>query len=410
MWIGRALLILAAGLLCENTTLAQELQVDVNAVKNLVSKWNDAHTVNTVGELSSLYSGTVNFYGTSLNSAKCIAAKRVMLNEQKDFSQVITGDLFLSGYSTGLIRCDFIKTVSVNGVATDYDAYLIVERIRGKYFIVGESDLITDSKLENAPDFGKKITIRQAKSEIVSKQDPSGGKTTERGWSMFTKIFLGIAALTIAVIGLIVSLRKSKHPVVTKIVERLEKREETIAKPEPNYQKPKRSDNPERFSRKPETVSKGVGTDEYFETGLAFEKFIVEQFAVNKGYFTLVDWRSDKFHEGIFPQSNRHPDLVYQYKYKDFIRTFAIECKYRGKSFNGTIQLMDDLQYRIYEAYHKTQSPVYIVLGFRGEPNNPEELFLIPFQHVKKEMAYRELKFYRKSGIFFYDMHTDRLT
>jgi hypothetical protein len=410
MWIGRALLILAAGLLCENTTLAQELQVDVNAVKNLVSKWNDAHTVNTVGELSSLYSGTVNFYGTSLNSAKCIAAKRAMLKEQKDFSQVITGDLFLSGYSTGLIRCDFIKTVSVNGVATDYDAYLIIERIRGKYFIVGESDLITDSKLENAPDFGKKITIRQAKSEVVGKQDPTGAKTTERGWSMFTKIFLGVVALTIAVIGLIVSLRKSKHPVVKKIVRRFEKREEATNKPDPNYQKPKRLDNPERFSRKPETVFQGVDTDEYFEIGLAFEKFIVEQFAVNKGYFTLVDWRSDKFHEGIFPQSNRHPDLVYQYKYKDFIRKFAIECKYRGKAFNGTIQLMDDLQYRIYEAYHKTQSPVYIVLGFRGEPNNPEELFLIPFPHVKKEMTYQELKFYRKSGIFFYDMHTDRLT
>jgi hypothetical protein len=410
MWIGRALLILAVGLLCENTTLAQELQVDVNAVKDLVGKWNDAHTVSTVGELSSLYSGTVNFYGTSLNSAKCIAAKRAILKEQKDFSQVINGDLFLSGYSTGLIRCDFIKTVSVNGVATDYDAYLIVERIRGKYFIVGESDLITDSRSGNVPDFGKKITIRQAKSEVVSKQDPTGGKTTERGLSLFTKIFLGVVALTIAVIGLIVSLRKSKHPVVTKIVERLEKREEIIDKPELNYQKPQRSGNPERFNRKPETVSKGVDTDEYFEIGLAFEKFIVEQFAVNKGYFTLIDWRSDKFHEGIFPQSNRHPDLVYQYKHRDFIRTFAIECKYRSKPFNGAIQLMDDLQYRIYEAYHKTQSPVYIVLGFRGDPNNPDELFLIPFQHVKPEMTYREVELYRKEGTFFYDMHTDRLT
>jgi hypothetical protein len=410
MWIGRAFLIFALGLLCENATLAQELQVDVSEVKNLVSKWNDAHTANTVGELSSLYSGTVNFYGTSLNSAKCIAAKRAMLEKQKDFNQVINGDLFLSGYSTGLIRCDFIKTVSVNGVATDYNAYLIVERIRGKYFIVGESDLITDNRLENPPDFGKKITIRQAKSEVVSKQDPAGGKTAERGWSMFTKIFLGVVALAIAIIGLILSLRKSKHPVVTKIVERFDKRQHTIDKPELNYQKPQRADKPERFSRKPETISKDIETDEYFEIGLAFEKFIVEQFAVNKGYFTLVDWRSDKFHEGIFPQSNRNPDLVYQYKYKDFIRTFAIECKYRGKAFNGSIQLMDDLQYRIYEAYHKTQAPVYIVLGFRGEPGNPEELFLIPFQQVKSEMTYRDLKFYRKEGTFFYDMKTDRLT
>jgi hypothetical protein len=77
---------------------------------------------------------------------------------------------------------------------------------------------------------------------------------------------------------------------------------------------------------------------------------------------------------------------------------------------NGSIHLMDEINYRIFEAFHRTKMPVYIVLGLRGEPTKPEELFLIPFEFVKTEMEYEEVRKFKKSGKFFYDMHTDRLT
>ena len=383
----RAVLIMAFVLLCGNLTHAQELTVDVEAVKTLVSKWNEAHTVSTVENFSSLYSNKVNFYGSSLQRERCVAIKRDLLEKQKDFNHTLTGDLFLTGFSTGVIRCDFVKTVMHDSTAADYDAYLIIERVAGKYLIVGESDLITDSEIENAPDFGKRVTIKPLKVETVGKNDHKDKVSNSN--NSFTGIFQLVIALGVGVIGLIFVFRYFKKP---------------------NAKGPDHTVKSEAVDKKTERNVKATETDELFDKGLAFEKFIVEQFAVDKNFFTLVDWRSDKIHEGIFPQSNRLPDLVYQYKSKDFVRKFSVECKYRNKAFKGSIQLMDDPKFRIYEAYHKTEMPVYIVVGFRGEPNSPAELFLIPFQFVKPEMPYQEMTKFRKNGKFFYDIHTDQLT
>jgi hypothetical protein len=43
---------------------------------------------------------------------------------------------------------------------------------------------------------------------------------------------------------------------------------------------------------------------------------------------------------------------------------------------------MDADNYRNYEAFHRNKMPVYIALGFGGEPNDPAELYLIPFEEV----------------------------
>jgi hypothetical protein len=381
MLLRRVVLIVSLGLLCGNLSLAQELTVDVDEVKNLVSKWNDAHTISTVDNFSHLYSGTVNFYGSSLQRDRCISIKRGLLQEQKDFKQGLKGDLFLSGYSSGVIRCDFVKSVTHDSTAVEYEAYLIIERISGKYLIVGESDLTTDQNITGAPDLGKKVTIRPRKAEPVRAADPAKEKSSTGSLSGLFQ--LGIA-LVVGIVGFIFVYRHFKKPASVK--------KSTHAET-----------NPER-------ITKPTHKDDHVEKGLAFEKFIIEQFAADKSYFTLLEWRSDKFHEGIFPASNRNPDFEYEYKAGTFVRKFSIECKYRSKVMNGYVHLMDDIKYRIYEAFHRTKMPVYVVLGLRGEPNEPEELFLIPFEFVKTEMPYDEIMKFKKAGKFFYDMHTDRLT
>ena len=78
--------------------------------------------------------------------------------------------------------------------------------------------------------------------------------------------------------------------------------------------------------------------------------------------------------------------------------------------FSGSIQLMDENNYRNYEAFHKNRMPVYIALGLRGEPNNPRELYLIPFQDAELIMSYDALVKYRKWNNFSYDVKMDRLT
>ncbi len=42
--------------------------------------------------------------------------------------------------------------------------------------------------------------------------------------------------------------------------------------------------------------------------GEEFEKFIVKKF--NKEYFTLKEWTSDKYIDGIYAESTRNPDIV----------------------------------------------------------------------------------------------------
>ena len=371
MAILRALLI-AAGLLYSGVTVAQDLEVDVAAVKTLVTEWNDAHTITTVKSLQSLYSDTVNFYGVMLSRPACMAVKQAMLRKQKNFKQVLKNELALSGYSNGVICCDFVKTVSHNGKSIDYNAYLIVKQLAGNYLIVGESYLTTDRKINNKPDLGRRVAIKDVKYHGVNN---AAHKNKADDSAAFSTTIL-IVSLTIGLFGLLVAFRKWRTPIISKRTQRISKISES-----PNYH----------------------------EIGVAFEKFIVQQFALRKECFTLLEWRGDKFHEGIFPKSSHHPDLEYEFNYQGFVRTFSVECKYRSRMFSGSIQLMDENNYRNYEAFHKNRMPVYIALGLRGAPNNPRELYLIPFQDAELIMSYDALVKYRKWNNFSYNVKMDRL-
>lgn len=375
-----ALSIVVVGLFYQTQAVAQELQVEVAAVKNLISEWNKAHTASTVQTLSLLYSETVNFYGASLDRSKCISIKRAALEKQKDFAQMISNEQVLSGYSSGVIRCDFVKTVSRNNRTVNYQAYLIVKQFGGDYFIVGESDLITDKNIKNEPDLGEKVAIKEVMSNVIKKAD--GESKVPSDASKLTpfgdlKLILLVGSLALGLTGILVLSKRKRKSIASRTIK---------------------------------NITKDHDAADSVEKGLVFEKFIVQQFDIYKGYFTLLDWRSDKFHRGVFPKSSQNPDLVYQYKHKDFVRTFAVECKYRSRAFNGSIQIMDKNNYKTYEAFHRNEMPVYIALGIGGEPNNPTEMYLIPFQQVKLEMYYNELSKYRKPRKFFYDMDIDRLT
>jgi hypothetical protein len=69
------------------------------------------------------------------------------------------------------------------------------------------------------------------------------------------------------------------------------------------------------------------------------------------------------------------------------------------------------------ERYRKFQNekkiPVYIALGFGGEPNQPENLFLLPLKNIEtNKISMEDLKNYSRkvNRNFFYDRHTRRLT
>ncbi len=61
------------------------------------------------------------------------------------------------------------------------------------------------------------------------------------------------------------------------------------------------------------------------EKGDAFENYIIGKF--DRRFFSLKDMRSDKGSNGFYPESNKYPDLVLEYKPDS--KRFAIECKWR---------------------------------------------------------------------------------
>ena len=123
--------------------------------------------------------------------------------------------------------------------------------------------------------------------------------------------------------------------------------------------------------------------------GDAFESFVVKQF--NKKYFTLQEWRGDKYVEGTYPVSNHFPDLEVAFELKEVKDHFALECKWRKDYFKGAIEWAKDYQFNNYKEYaQKTKLPVYVVIGVGGTPSVPNELFVLPLADIKYSSLYKK--------------------
>lgn len=126
--------------------------------------------------------------------------------------------------------------------------------------------------------------------------------------------------------------------------------------------------------------------------GNAFEKFVVMCF--NRKYFHLKNWRSDKFHNGRFPSSNRDPDMLFEYRDMDNCIPFAVECKWRSAFRDNAIQWANNRQINNYFAYQEHQRiNVFVVIGVGGTPENPEELYVLPLNRIPGHMTHLTASF-----------------
>jgi hypothetical protein len=150
------------------------------------------------------------------------------------------------------------------------------------------------------------------------------------------------------------------------------------------------------------TVNEKTQQDDFDENkakGDAFEKFVVRNFS--RKYFTLQEWRSDKYVDGIYAVSNHFPDLeiIFNFKEKDVNEAFAIECKWRKNYYKNGIEWAQNYQIKNYKEYaEKLNIPVFVVIGVGGEPEEPEELFIVPLQEMKSNtISKSELANYKKN-------------
>ncbi|WP_292491692.1 hypothetical protein [Methanoculleus sp. 10] len=130
--------------------------------------------------------------------------------------------------------------------------------------------------------------------------------------------------------------------------------------------------------------------DKNYHKGVDFEEYIAGLFTRRSDYFAINDWTRDNYDKskGIYVESNTNPDLVIRYKPTN--EKFAIECKYRSGFYRSqkvagpVVKWASPDQIRRYNAYSKSnQIPVFVVIGVRGSPKNPEIMFCIPLEEAK---------------------------
>lgn len=143
--------------------------------------------------------------------------------------------------------------------------------------------------------------------------------------------------------------------------------------------------------------------------GEQFEKCTVDRF--DHEYFKLLEWAGDKYSfEGRYSLRSMQPDLLFRYSSWSKNQLIAVECKWRNSFSDGRIQVMSERSLQNYRKYAEAnrRTVVYIALGVGGEPNKPEELFLIPLDKIEWPSAPRHwvAKFSRNPSInFFWDQN-----
>ena len=344
----------------------------------LVLKWNELHNTQNTEQFKDLYAEDVLFYGSQSPAAACIEKKKKFLTQH--FNQEIISPIAISYYSSGQIRCDFTKRTFINKKVREHFSYILCKKIDDKYLITGESDLITDENKKVNLDLGDKELSPATRSNIY----------------LVIAIVLIIAGVIIGV-----GLKNKKKLALIKntgLAEKAIPLQNKSIEPEPKENAPQT--DAQFVSKVKEVIAemnlKISNESPEHQKGTTFEKYIVEKF--NQGYFKLIEWRSDKFHKGIYAASNKLPDLEYSFELFNCKTPFAVECKWRAGFVNEKIEWAKLYQISNYKNYQKQKSiKVFVIIGVGGEASNPESLYAVPLSKINSIFLFKnELEKYRR--------------
>jgi hypothetical protein len=129
----------------------------------------------------------------------------------------------------------------------------------------------------------------------------------------------------------------------------------------------------------------------------------------------MLEWQGDKFHKGVYAESNRNPDMLFQVAVGTERHKLSLECKWRSR-FNqeGRLHWATEEQIAIYNKYAADRNvPVFAVIGVGGSPSLPDEVYIVPLKALKYPDASRDyLRSFRqtKGGYFFYDFDRKQLS
>ena len=116
-----------------------------------------------------------------------------------------------------------------------------------------------------------------------------------------------------------------------------------------------------------------------------FEQYVLN-ILCSEGQFSVEQWNTD-YYDGVV--SRKYPDFIMTFKPAK--KKFAVECKYL-KDFHIHEEIKEPVlkwtsqkQIDSYCDYSFREGiPVTIVIGVRGKPNEPESIYCIPLEKVKR--------------------------
>lgn len=131
---------------------------------------------------------------------------------------------------------------------------------------------------------------------------------------------------------------------------------------------------------------KGFISDEPFDVGLRFEKYVLAKFSPK--YYTVVErTHSTETNQERYVESSMNPDFVF--RYIPTKELFAVECKYRTDLYEGMLKWSYPAQLLRYQDFsYERRMPVYIVIGLGGYDDGPREMFNIPLEEAKYPALY----------------------
>ena len=366
-------------------------------ILDLVFKWNDLH--NTKETFQGLYAPTVLFYGKYKSRETCIRNKKG-LSSKKDFHQAISSPVTVKFYASGIAKCTFLKETTIKKVTKSHDCYLLVKQENGQWYITGESDSVTDKNLHVQLDLGEELS-----------NNNTGISQTANNKTAFI-----VGGLALIFASWFLSYTKKQ---------RRQKQKSFVPRFPMNhshqFMKTSYRDLPPQTEKIKTTVKREMLQEintslKLFpkvvtetEKGNRFEKYVVSRFA--RPYFILKEWRSDKYHEGVYAASNRLPDLQYHFKTSHHDLKFAVECKWRAEFFKGRIEWAKSYQIENYRKFEMENGiPVFVIIGVGGQPDNPDAVYIIPLKDIRSNVITSDqlVKYHRyKKGNFY--LHADPL-
>jgi len=124
---------------------------------------------------------------------------------------------------------------------------------------------------------------------------------------------------------------------------------------------------------------------EGYKKGDKFEDYVLSLFSASKKWHLLKRTQDYDHNSQMYEKSSLEPDFRFKHLASNAI--INIECKYRASLYNGMLEWCKReqlIRYKDGDKYNNT----FIIIGYGGQPNNPEKIYLFKLSEVKYEKLY----------------------